>query len=131
MLVEMWTMVQECGWPAFLAIFAGVVAFVVGAVALVLGLSTQGKGGLYAGLGTLVLSLACVGVGAFGVWRGHAIVEDAVAGESIDPSMRERIRQEGYRESAQCLNVGLIDAGPSFLLGIVAILTGFARRKAA
>ena len=125
----MWMAVRECGWPAFVAIFVGLVGLAVGVVALVLAATSKGRGGALAGLAAVVLAVACAGVGALGVWRGRAVVGAVLGSEAIDPEMKERIREQGYKEAGQCLNVGLVDAAAPLLLGIIALGVTFARRR--
>jgi hypothetical protein len=125
----MWMAVKECGWPAFVAIFFGLIGLAVGVVALVLAVASKGRGGALAGMGAVVLAVVCAGVGAFGVWRGRAVVGAILGSEAIDPEMKERIREEGYKEAAQCMNVGLVDAAAPLVLGLIAVGVTFARRR--
>jgi hypothetical protein len=77
----------------------------------------------------LAIALVPMSLGAVGTALGRAKVEQAIAGDSIDPEMRERIRQEGYLEAGGCVEVGGALTAPPLLLAAMALGTAYALRR--
>jgi hypothetical protein len=127
MALEM-EMVRDCGFVSFLLIALGVLAAVIGLVALALGFVKPRWGAI---LGALALALSCSvpGVGALGTVHGRSITDGAVSGASITPEQRERIRAAGYAEAATCTTLGGGIGALPILLALGALGLGFARRK--
>jgi hypothetical protein len=126
---QIWSTFRDCGFIAWLILLAGALGLAVGGVAVILALVAKGKVGLYAGLGSIVIAVGCLGLGAAGMFTGQSRTDGAISGESIDPSMKERIREEGYRESRQCVSVGGVNAAVPLLAGVVAVIIAMSRRR--
>jgi hypothetical protein len=119
---------RECGFPAFLVLALAIIAMVVGIVALSLAI-LKPRWGLVLSALALAVSCSVPGSGAAGTAYGRQMVEDAVGGESIDPSMRQRILKQGYQEAGQCTTLGVGFGALPLLLSLGALGVAFARRR--
>jgi hypothetical protein len=121
-------MFRECGWPAFAVLGLTVLAFLAGMIALGVAIFRPRVGVV---LGAVALGVSCsvpaMGVGGTTIGRG--VVDEAVSGGSIAPDQRERIRQVGYQEAAQCTTLGLSFGALPGVLALAALGVGAARRK--
>jgi hypothetical protein len=121
-------MFRNCGWPAFGALGVGILATLVGVVALALAL-VKPRVGIVVGVVAVAMSLGAPGVGVIGMYWGQQQVEDAISGPSVSPEVKERIRQVGFEEAQQCVPVGAsIGVLPLIVAGI-ALALGFARKN--
>ncbi|HYQ15383.1 MAG TPA: hypothetical protein VEQ58_06495 [Polyangiaceae bacterium] len=123
-----WHVLQECGWPSWISILAGLLAFALSAVALCLALLRRQRAILLAWL-ALALSLSPSGVGAGGMVIGRSRTDRIVDGGFADPSALERIREEGYREARSCLAVGSTVTVLPLLLAVSALAAAYALRR--
>ncbi len=121
------TLFHECGWASWAALGAGVIGLFVGLVALSLAFAKPRVGGAFALL-ALGIALLPAGCGMAGRMQGERITDQVVDSAAIDPTQRERIRAEGYRESAACTTVGLGATAAPFFLSALALVVAFARR---
>lgn len=72
-------MFRHCGWASFGALAVGILATLVGVVALALGL-VKPRTGFVVGVLALAMSLGAPGVGVLGVLHGRHVVEEATSG---------------------------------------------------
>lgn len=115
-----------CGWPAWVMLLCGIVGFCLAVLGLVLsGYEKPRASVIVSGLAVLVCFTA-IGLGPIGTMMGRAATDRALAGEAVDPSMKDQIRQAGYAEADACKDVGvglgtapLIVALGAFVLAIV------------
>jgi hypothetical protein len=119
---------RECGAPAFvIALLAGL-GVLLGLLAFAIAFARP-KVGLIIGSVALVVAFSTPIVGVVGTAMGRAKVEQALQGGSIDPAVKERIRQQGQLEAAQCTRLGSFGAALPLLLSVGAMLFSFVRRQ--
>ena len=118
---HVWHMVKDGGIMALLAVLLGLLALCSGAVAAFLLLFSK-RAAFVLGIITLVMALGAASFGALGVPFGRYKTDQALSGFGIDPSQAERIREEGYSESAAAGRVG---AGATFLPIMLGALAAF------
>ncbi len=119
---------RECGWSAFLSLGVGILATLVGVVALSLAL-LKPRAGLIVGVLALSASLGAPGMGVIGMVWGRQQTESAIASESISPELKERIREVGYAEAAGCVPVGATFGVLPLILAGIAIVVSVVRMK--
>ena len=117
---------RNCGWPAFAILLLAVLGFVVAAVAAGLAAARKRQAALIVGALGVALSLGALGGGPLGAAYGRSITDAAVAGNSIDPVLRESIRATGYAEAGACVPVGLSLGVLPALLSITALALALA-----
>ena len=120
-------MFRNCGWASFGALGVGILATLVGVVALALGL-VKPRTGFVVGVLALAMSLGAPGVGVLGVLHGRHVVEEATSGGSISPELKDKIRAMGYEEASQCVPVGASIGSLPFVVALLAMAVGFARK---
>lgn len=126
--MHIWEAVREGGWGAYLGLFLGFLAGVLGVVALGM-LAVSRKAAFVAGMVGLALCVLAGTVGVLGMFSGRRMTEEALSGESVRRGMKERIRAEGYRESSMAPRVaGLTCVLPLLLAGVGAMI-GARRRE--
>ena len=113
---------------SWLCLLAGMLTSVCSVVAIVVAIARAKAAVLLAWL-ALAIALVPMGLGTLGMALGRTKVEQAIAGESIDPEMRERIRQEGYLEAGGCVEVGGALSAPPLLLATIALSAAYALRR--
>lgn len=119
-------MFMECGWPAWLVLLLGLIALGLALVALVLALLATKHARLLSVL-AVAAALLPAGAGALGtLWGQHQV--DAVL-TAVDPAQRERIREVGYREAAQCTTLGAEGASLPLALAVAGLLVSVLRRE--
>jgi hypothetical protein len=128
LVASAWHVFQECGFTSWLCLLAGLAAFALSVVAIVVALLGGRVAMLLAGA-ALGVALLPSGVGVVGRSLGRAKVNMAIAGEGLDPEQRERIRVEGYREADSCVVVGGVLTPVPLALAVIAFATAFARRR--
>jgi hypothetical protein len=120
---------RECGWASFLCVLIGMMGVVVGLVGVVL-LATKARNGAWiVGTVALALGVLSLGAGLLGRATGLARTEAALSGASVDASMKERIRAQGMEEANQCISVGAAAGALPFVMGALAVGIGLAVRK--
>ena len=125
----MWMTIKEGGIGAFGALGLGLLALMVGSLAL-LCLMFSRKTAYVLGLVTLVLAFTTAGVGLLGVSLGRRQTDQALEGVSdISKSQSERIRHEGYAESLSAAKVGFGSALLPLVLGAIAAFVGAFRKE--
>lgn len=120
---------RECGSPAFVIVVIAVLAFVFGLAAFAIAFVRPRLGLVLGALG-LLLAFSTPIVGVVGTALGRAKVEEALHGESIDPAVKDRIRQQGNLEASQCTRLGSFGSALPLLLSVGALLFSFVRREA-
>ena len=126
---EAWLSFRECGWASFLCLLIGVLGMGVGFVGVVL-LATRARGAAWiVGAVAAVLGVLALGAGLLGRATGLQRTEAAISGSSVDPSQKERIRAIGAEEASQCIAVGAATGALPFLTGALALGIGLSLRK--
>jgi hypothetical protein len=133
-MASIWESFRDCGSVAYLILFLstiGVVASIGGAV-LVVTLKNR-RFAIVASAATLVFGILIAGAGAFGEANGRARTNEALgfmsASSGIDPAMREQIRAEGYKESEQCVSLGLGGSALPSIVGLVLLTVSLFMKK--
>lgn len=121
-------MIRECGFMAYVVLALGLLAVVVGLVAVSIAILAP-RIGLVVSVLALAVSCGVPGAGAAGTMWNRSKIEDALAGASVDPAQKERIREIGQAEAAQCTTLGLGAGALPLLLSIAALGAAFMRRK--
>lgn len=119
---------RECGWSAFGSLGIGILATLVGVAALAAAL-IKPRIGMITGILALVMALGAPGVGILGMFWGRRQTDAAIAGPWIAPEQKERIRQVGYAEAAQCVPVGATLGVLPIVMASIAIAVGAAKSK--
>ena len=81
-------------------------------------------GAVAAGVGVLAMM-----TGLLGRQSGLGRMEEALAGDSIDPSQKVLIRKVGTEEANQCLAVGAGTGALPLVLGLMAVGLGISARR--
>jgi hypothetical protein len=123
-----WRHFQECGWPSWLVLLAGLLAVVASTVAFGVALFRVRWANLMSWV-ALALALAPLGVGGLGVALGRSKVDSLLSSGAIDPSVLSRIRDEGYREAGRCIEVGATASALPLLLALLALAALFMPRS--
>jgi hypothetical protein len=113
---------------SWLCVLASMLTCVLSVVAVVVAIART-KAAVLLSWAALAIALVPTGLGAVGMALGRAKVEQIIVGEAIDPEMRERIRQEGYREAGGCVEVGGALTAPPLLLAAIALAMAYALRR--
>lgn len=121
-------MIRECGFMAWVVLALGVLAVLVGLIALAVAIFKPRVG---LALGVLALAVSCgvPGAGVAGTAYGRSVTESALSGPSVDEETKARIREQGHAEAAQCTTLGLGTGALPLLLSIAALGVAFFRRK--
>jgi len=128
-MAGVWELYQECGWPSWLSLLAGLLAFALSVAAFGVALF---RARARRALSWLALSVALLpfGVGALGMELGRARVDRMLSLPSaIDISQSERIREQGYQEAESCVAVGGALSAPPLLLALSALAMAYALRR--
>lgn len=113
------------GWTAYVCLLLGIIGIPFSLLAITLTIARVRAARLVAIL-VLCLGGLAPAFGAFGMYRGRAIVDDVLLSPAIEPSNKAKIRQQGYYEAQQALNVGLVCGALPLLLGAVSLALTFA-----
>lgn len=127
-MARLWQTFQECGWPAYAIVFFSIVSVVAGVVALALA-ALRFRYATVTSAIALALAAGAAALGPVGTLVQRRTIDDVLAGESIDPSQRARIREAGYAEAAQCTSIGLGAGALPLLLAAGAVVLALARRE--
>lgn len=122
-------MFKDCGATAWVSLLLTLLALSLGVVALLVAMLSKSKP-LAVGLSitALLLSFGIVGSGALGMFMGRNMAESAVSGEAVDPSVKERILEEGYAEASDCVTISLIFMVLPALLGAGATVASLLKK---
>ncbi len=126
-MASVWHGFVECGWPAYVILFAALASAACALVAFVLA-AARFRHATAASALALALAIAAASLGPGGTLYQRRYVEAIVAAESIDPSQRARILEVGYAEAAQCTSVGLGLGALPLALAAAALALALARR---
>jgi hypothetical protein len=120
-------MLFECGAAGYLVLGLTLLALLFALVAVGVAVLRPRIGILIA---AVAVAASCTpgGAGILGTQLGRAKVDAVLAGPAIDPEVRERIRNVGYAEAAQCTPLGLGGSVPPLVLALVALAVAAARR---
>ncbi len=124
---------KDCGWPAWICVLLAAGGLTGGFVGLVF-LATRARSVAWIpGAIALVLGGSAVGMGLVGQQWGLSRMEEALtsAKGQIDPSQEQRIREQGGIEAGHCVNVGVGAGALPFLMGGLAVAIGLTLRKKA
>ena len=123
-----WAAFQECGAAAWAVLFSAMLTAMIGLVAVGVAISGS-KAGRVVAFVAFAFALLPAGCGVAGTSIGRSKVEGALAGESIEPDLKVRIRAQGYAEAAQCTSIGGVCGAPGILLSLAAIAVALTRRR--
>ncbi len=119
---------QECGWPSWLCLLAGLLALALSTSALGMAL-LRVRGNVLLSWLALAVALLPIGVGGAGVALGRARVDQLLALPASDSSQRVRIREERYQAAASCIAVGGTFSAPPLLFAVIALSTAYMCRR--
>lgn len=115
-------LIQEAGWPGYLAIALGGLGFALGFFALI-ALLSKSPSAFTLGIATLLVGAAAAGAGIGGTFWGRHQVERAVV--YVESSLdKERIMRQGYKEAQSSSWLGLFAALVPLALGGAAAVGG-------
>ncbi len=123
-MASVWHTFQMAGWTAYVCLLLAIIGLPLGLMACVISVARLRAARLVAIL-VLCFGALAPAVGAVGMLLGRSMVDSALEGEAINPTQRERIREQGYYEAEQALYVGLVCGALPLLLGVVALGTTF------
>lgn len=121
------TAIMECGWMAWPTIVAGTGGVALAFIGIGLGIARMRSVALGVSALALVFAALAFGGGWLGRSLGRSTVDDVIA--AVDPDVRDELREEGYREAAQCTTVGGAAATPALLVGTGALALALIRRR--
>jgi hypothetical protein len=125
---EVWRTFAACGWPSWIVLLLSMVGSAAGMVALAVAIFRPSAGLVVAGV-ALAFALSAPAMGTVGQYIGRQKVDAALSGNSIDPSVVERIRAQGYSEAAQCITVGVGGSSVPLGFGALGLIVALVRRK--
>jgi hypothetical protein len=109
-------MFRDAGWPIYLVLLMALSASALGLVAVSLSAARSNAAWLLSAM-VLLASAAVVLLALGGMHLDLRAVSNAVA--MVNPSDREIILREGYKESRYCLTLGLVFAALPTVLGVI------------
>lgn len=124
---------KDCGWAAWLCVLLGFAGIAAGFVGLVFLLTRARSVAFIPGAIGLLLGGGAIGMGLVGQQWGLSRMEAALtsARGEIDPSQEQRIREQGSLEAGHCLTVGFGTGALPFVMGGLAVAIGLVVRKKA
>jgi hypothetical protein len=128
---SVWHTFQACGFMSWFCLLASLLADVLGVVAVVVALlRVRWARPICWPVLALVVAFLPAGLGVVGMGLGRAKVDEVITSGVVDPSVVERIRQEGYSEASCCVSVGAtLSAAPLLLAAMALAHTLRARRS--
>jgi len=120
-------LIRNCGWMGFAVVFVSALGIAVGIAALAVASLTR-RFGLAFALVAIGLAIASPATGVLGTILGRRAVEDAISDPSVAPDVRERIRQAGYSEAAQCTALGAFGGIVPGLMAMGSLMIAIVRR---
>jgi len=121
---------RACGAPAYMVLVVALLGVMVGLAAIVGAAIPWRRAGVIGAALALGLGVACLAIGAIGMYRGRALAERAVqAAAAVHPAMKARIVEQGYSDAAQCIDVGTVGAWAPAVLGLLALVVARARTR--
>src|SRR5690348_7123101 len=123
-MADFWYTFKSCGAPSYLIMLLAMGGFVAAIAAICVALLVaRGRLGMIVALGAIVIGTASLAAGALGQMLGRSRTDEALGmmsgSSAIDPEMRERIREEGYAESANCMSLGMYGGALPILAGVL------------
>ncbi len=122
-------MVREGGFGALVALFLGVLGAFAGLGAIATLLASR-RAAYWVGFAALLLAFLAGGAGLGGMALGWSTTQRAVAGGAVDAVQRDRILQEGFKESQGAAKIGCGAALLPLVLGAIAALGAAGAKKA-
>ena len=107
--------------------FVAIIVIPFSMLTLVVTISRLPIARILAGL-ALIASLLPLAIGALGRASGHSRVDKALEGITLEPTFRERIRVEGYKEADGCVLVGIGYGTLPLVVSIVSVVLVFVRQ---
>jgi hypothetical protein len=120
---SVWMEFRNGGWANLIILLLGGFGTTVAVVALAL-TGARSRAARLAGVAAVLVAALTGGMGVVGVWLGHSMTNRALEGGAVQPSMVERIRREGYKESKSCAKFGVGFALLPLLAGAIGVLAG-------
>lgn len=122
---------KECGWPAFLCLLFGGAGIAAGFIGMMLLLTKARRIAWFVGLVAALLGLSAIAGGLLGRQLGLARLESALVSADIEPALRDRIREVGTAEAGQCVTIGAGAGALPILFGLFGLGIGLLVRKKA
>lgn len=118
---SVWHTFQACGFMSWFCLLASLLADGLGVVAVVAALLRARWARPISWL-ALALALLPAGLGVVAMGLGRAKVDEVLESGVVDPSVVERIREEGYSEASGCVSVGATLSAAPLLLAVMALV---------
>jgi hypothetical protein len=118
---------RNCGWASFVMLFMGLMGLTACVLALVLTLMRRPVGGMISAGASLLFAVMSFGTGPLGAMYGRQVTDSAI--ETVDPALREKIRQVGYQEADSCVDVGISLGAMPLVAGVIALGVAFRAKK--
>jgi hypothetical protein len=133
-MASFWLSFRDCGSTSYIIVMLTMVALMdaVASAIVVFGSKARQLGIMLSAI-TVCLGVGIIGVGEYGQISGRARTDEALQSMSgstaINPSMRDEIRTEGYKESAQCVSIGIGASALPLIFGIVLLTSAVMKKK--
>src|SRR5262245_40698354 len=124
----LWEQFRMGGWPNWIIRLLGMLGMALALVAVIL-TASRSSAARPLGIAAVAFATAIAGVGVLGVLWGHHMVEGAISGAAVRPTLKERIRRQGYIEAKSCAKFGIGLSLLPLVAGALAIC-GAPRRRA-
>jgi hypothetical protein len=125
-----WEEFKNGGWPNLVIVLFGLLGVAVAVLAAALA-AARSRAALPAGMASVLLAAFIAAIGLLGVMWGRSRTNEALLGESISPSQKERIQRAGYDESRSCSRFALAFGALPLLFGAAAMAVGVTQRRKA
>lgn len=134
-MADFWYSFKSCGTPSFFILLLAMGGFIAAIAAIVIVLVEKtGRFAMVVALGALVIGAASLATGALGQMLGRSRTDEAIAMFSASPTLGQpdvvdRIREEGYAESANCMMLGTYGGALPLLSGAIGLVVFFLRKR--
>ncbi|HVR21398.1 MAG TPA: hypothetical protein VMS65_16910 [Polyangiaceae bacterium] len=123
-MADVWYVFQACGAASWLVMLVAIIAIPLSMLAVALTIGRVRAAKVVAGL-AFIVALLPVGIGAVGMSLGRAKVDAILESGVVDPTLRERLRIEGYKEADGCGLVGIGFGAFPLVISLAAIALAF------
>ncbi|MCA9643739.1 MAG: hypothetical protein H6718_20250 [Polyangiaceae bacterium] len=123
-MAGVWHTFQMAGWTAWFCVLLLILAIPISLVGVTLVIARQRAGRMFA-IFVLCFGMLAPGLGAFGMYRGRALVDEVLESDAVEPSAKARIREQGYYEAEQAVWVGLVCGALPLLAGTISLGLSF------
>jgi hypothetical protein len=125
-----WLSFRDCGGTSYIIVLLTMVALMdaVASAVVVFGSKNRQLGIMLSAI-TVCLGVGIVGVGEYGQFNGRQRTDQALSDNVLEPVQIGQIREEGYREAAQCVSIGVFGSALPLIFGIVLLTSAVMKKK--